>query len=101
MDLARQRLDEWEDVSYGEHLFFTCWNKFMQKKPILCDAMFEKFCLSFSGECAAELHAKKLRVPFSLHLMTMFQFGLLSHAQVFDCLEVYNNACAEVSVDSH
>lgn len=81
-------LDEFEDVSFEEKEFMKLWNTHMNTANPYSDSYVTLECRRFAVLFADEIINKNLRHNFLLHLMNMWDFGLLRHDEVLSYIKI-------------
>ncbi|BFZ02950.1 hypothetical protein BsWGS_05989 [Bradybaena similaris] len=70
-------IDEFTDVNEGEKALMKMWNLHVMDKEYIGDCMVPHACMTFVDEHGAEIIQKHLRRNFLLHLVNLFDFGLI------------------------
>ena len=89
-----QLLDEFADVTQSEKQFIKLWNGYLKKDPPYSDYFFSEICRRFSADVGNQICEKKLRWPFLLHLLTMWEFNLVSMKVVEECMSMIDATIA-------
>lgn len=80
-------IDEFTDVNEGEKEILKLWNlHLMQNYQYKGDNMMKKACLDFVDKEGQQILAKNLFKNFTLHLVNLYDFGLLASADVYECV---------------
>ena len=86
--LARASIDEYEDVSIEEKQFMKLWNAHMSSFTLYGDSFLPLSCLRFANRFGNIIYKEGFRYIFLLHLVTLWEFGLLSHQDISECMSV-------------
>ncbi len=82
----KQRIEQRDDLTHGEILFMNRWNDFVDKKDMLADCVFPKRCEEFAREHGRWLLENDIRQIFLLHLLTMWEWDLVSSRAIHKCM---------------
>jgi hypothetical protein len=88
--IAGQNLDEFSDVLYSEKEFFKLWNEFCHRHVLYADCVVPDKLLLFCRMYAKRLHALHLRSALILHLLTLWQYKIITRAHLVQCMRVYD-----------
>jgi len=91
---ASDALDEFDDVSWEEKELMKMWNAFTRSYSIWSDAYVARGCTIFAVRHARELAAKKLRQNFLLHLVCLWERGLVTGEHIVECLAAVDAVAA-------
>jgi polycomb protein SUZ12 len=93
---TKQMIDEFTDVNEGEKELMKLWNLHVMKYGYVGDCQIP-ICISMFLEChGIELLQKNLYRNFVLHMCSLFDFGLISPAQMFaHCQQLASMDCPE------
>jgi hypothetical protein len=94
---AHRLLDEFEDVSYEEKEFMKLWNTHIHVFPPYSDAYLPVIVERFVTRFGDAIARRKLRYNLLLHLMTMWDFGLLRGDEVQRLIAVVDARVAELN----
>lgn len=75
-------LDEFEDVSYEEKEFMKLWNSYIIRNPVVSVAFLSLSIQSFLDTFSREILERKLRYQFLLHVINLWDNGLLKLGDV-------------------
>lgn len=78
-------IDEFTDVNEGEKEIFKMWNlHLMANYQHTADHMMKKICVEFIEKDGIQIITRNLSKNFVLHLVNLFNFGLLGNTDVLD-----------------
>lgn len=84
-------LDDFVDVAPEEKAFMHMWNMFLCKHPIYADSYTQSACLVFARHHCEELRQCAIRRCFSLHLLNLWDFGLINATGLDKCLQIVDS----------
>ncbi len=86
-----QLLDEFADVSFEEKLFMKYWNEFSKMWNVYAFKYVPEANLRFAQRYRRKIVKHGLRQNFNMHLVNLFDFGLLNSQDILECLDVIDN----------
>mmetsp|Transcript_44557 Transcript_44557/g.74326 ORF Transcript_44557/g.74326 Transcript_44557/m.74326 type:complete len:296 (-) Transcript_44557:173-1060(-) len=92
----KQSIEELEELSQSEQLFAIQWNDFVHKHHVYADFVFPLMCEIFANEHGKWLIEKRLRTNFLLHLMTMWEWRLVSSRTIQKCMLIVDSSGADI-----
>ena len=75
-------LDDFEDVSYEEKEFMKLWNSYTLRNPVVSLAFLSLTLQGFVDAYSREILERKLRYQFLLHVVNLWDNGLLTSGDV-------------------
>ncbi|KAK3276363.1 hypothetical protein CYMTET_15555 [Cymbomonas tetramitiformis] len=84
-------LDDFVDVAPEEKAFMHMWNMFICKHPIYADSYTQSACIVFARHHCAELRQCAIRRCFMLHLVNLWDFGLIDATGLDHCLQIVDS----------
>jgi hypothetical protein len=84
--MANDLLDDYQDISMREKAFMKLWNAFVNSFPLHADSYVRHGALLFARRMAPHIVAKELRHIFLVHLVSLWDFSLLTAADVLACV---------------
>lgn len=80
---SRAQLEEIDDITASEKDFMFRWNEFVRRNAVFADALLPDALALFALQERAELAASApLRRCFTLHMVTLWEYGLLGAPDV-------------------
>jgi len=76
-------IDDFTDVNEGEKEFMKVWNRHVQHYTFVGDCQMPQALKMFIEEKGEEIVRKNLYRNFSLHLINLYEFGIIGSAHVF------------------
>jgi len=76
-------IDDFTDVNEGEKEFMKVWNRHVQHYTFVGDCQMPLALKKFIEEKGEEIVRKNLYRNFSLHLINLYEFGIIGSAHVF------------------
>lgn len=76
-------IDDFTDVNEGEKEFMKVWNRHVQHYTFVGDCQMPLALKKFIEEKGDEIVRKNLYRNFSLHLINLYEFGIIGSAHVF------------------
>ena len=89
-----QLIDEFTDVNSDEKALMKLWNEHMLSYTVVPDRQVARCCVEFSERFGAVLRARRLRNNYALHLVNLYNFGLVGAADVRRILAVVDRAAS-------
>ena len=88
----RRALEEFEDVTAAEKDFMFAWDAFMRGRALFADALLPDAVALFAIDQRAALRAAPaLRHCFTLHMVNLWDYGLLSGEQIDRALRLISS----------
>lgn len=84
--MANNLLDEYEDISIREKAFMKLWNAFVNSFPLHADTYVRHGALLFARRMAPHIIEKGLRHIFLVHLISLWDFSLLTSEDLITCM---------------
>ncbi|XP_023328013.1 polycomb protein suz12-B [Eurytemora carolleeae] len=84
-------IDDFTDVNEGEKEFMKIWNNHVQKYTFVGDVQMPQALKIFIDERAQSIVQKGLFRNFMLHLVNLFEFGVIGSAHVFTVMVKFQN----------
>jgi hypothetical protein len=75
----------------------SLWNRFIKTHSTIADRSIPQRCAVFVRKYAAELKRLNLRQDFQLHLMNLWDAGVMSSEAIAQCLAEYDAAMTSVA----
>jgi len=97
IDQNRQSIEELEDASIGEKTYMIKWNHFVASHEIYADMVFPSMCEMFARLHGKWLLENKLRTNFLLHLLTMWEFKLVSTRTIQKCMVLVDTSGGDIA----
>lgn len=88
---SNKALDEFEDVSLEEKELMKLWNTHIHGFLPYADAYVPMVCERFVLKFGKEIVSKKLRHNLLLHLISLWDFGLVRADDIKKCVEIVDN----------
>lgn len=86
---CKAQLDDIDDITESEKHFMFLWNRFVHSNTIFADALLPDALALFAVQRRAELAGSApLRRCFTLHMITLWDYGLLSAADLDRALKL-------------
>ena len=79
-------LEEFDDVSYEEKVFMMMWHSHLKSFPYYADLYIPWITERFTRKHAPDLVHLGLRHNFLLHLITLWDYGLISSEDIESCI---------------
>jgi len=79
-------IDDFTDVNAGEKEFMKMWNNHVQKFTFVGDCQMPKALAMFIDIRGQDIVQKNLFRNFSLHLVNLFEFGIIGPSHVFTAI---------------
>ena len=83
-------IEEFEDVSDKEKEFMKMWNRFIKCHIVIADREIPKKCHDFIYSHVKQLEDRGMRSNLLLHLMNLWDCGVVSSARVLACMQQYD-----------
>jgi hypothetical protein len=93
---SERLLDEFTDVTLDEKVFFKLWNRFSFAHPIISDRKIADACRRFCAIYGAKIKALGLEENMVLHLLNIWQHGLLSADDIAHCMRLFQAGNSKV-----
>lgn len=87
-----QLIDEFTDVNPDEKTLMKLWNEHVSSYRVIPDRLVPQCCREFSEKYGAALVTRRLRNNYALHLINLYNFGLLTAEDIKTCLRVADAA---------
>jgi len=97
IDQNRQSIEELEDATTGEKTYMIKWNHFVSSHEIYADIVFPSMCEMFARLNGKWLLENKLRTNFLLHLLTMWEFKLISTRTIQKCMILVDTSGGDIT----
>lgn len=94
---SQKMIDEFTDVNQGEKDLMKLWNLFSLEKRIIAEKQVPQACLKFVTENGKEIIERALVPNFLSHLVSLFDYGLISPAIVKESMRVIHELEVGVS----
>lgn len=91
-------IGEFEDISDREKKFMQMWNRFIKSHIVIADKEIPGKCKEFIRTHINELKAGGMRSNLLLHLMNLWNSGVVSSNRILACMHQYDNGDAENGV---
>ncbi|KAK9915282.1 hypothetical protein WJX75_007086 [Coccomyxa subellipsoidea] len=95
-DKSRRKLAPRNDLCQEEKAFMFNWNLHMRNHPVHADAQVPECCMNFSrinhGILSTNLAIRRV---YTLHLVNLYEFGLLTPYHIDNCLKVVDDLIEE------
>ena len=78
-------------MNADEKALMKLWNQHIESYPVVPDRLVPRCCLEFSHRFAAELRRRRLRNNYALHLINLYNFGLIATDDIRACLHAVDN----------
>jgi len=78
---TQMMIDEFTDVNEGEKEIMKMWNLHIMKFGFIGDCQISEACRLFVQENGRVIKEKNLRSNFLLHLMSLYDYGLIDATQ--------------------
>ncbi|CAL8468901.1 g8442 [Coccomyxa elongata] len=86
---SRRKLAPRTDLCQEEKVFMFNWNVHLRNHPVHADSQVPASCMDFSSNNRAILGSNAaIRRIFVLHLVNLYEYGLLTPHQIDDCLKL-------------
>jgi hypothetical protein len=79
-------LDEFEDVSIEEKQIMKMWNQYIFYNKVYADRLLPQTCLDFTKRHAQMINEAGLRGNFLLHLLTLWDYALITSDTIAECM---------------
>ena len=83
-------MEEFEDVSRREKAFMQLWNRFIFRHVVIADRDIPVKCHEFIERHRMELKKGDMRDNLLLHLMNLWDSGVISSARILACMDLYD-----------
>lgn len=88
--ISEELIDEFEDVSKSEKIFFKKWNRFMKSHVIVPDRCLPRKCLEFVKIHGLFLAKNSLRQNLLKHLLNLWDHSLLSSHHILTIMTTFD-----------
>eukprot|EP00804_Cyclotella_cryptica_P013823 CCRYP_020887-RA/>CCRYP_020887-RA protein AED:0.10 eAED:0.10 QI:0/-1/0/1/-1/1/1/0/632 len=93
-------MEEFEDVSAKEKKFMQLWNRFIFRHVVIADRDIPGKCHEFIQRYRMELKRDGMRDNLLLHLMNLWDSGVISSVRILACMQVYDEGTNKQHVDT-
>ena len=98
--LSNDLLDEYEDISEREKTFMKMWNTFVNSFPLHADMYVRFGVVLFAKRMAPHIVDRGLRHIFLVHLISLWDFSLISAADIVSSMSLVDKYKASLLVSS-
>jgi hypothetical protein len=99
--MSSDLIGEFEDISDKEKKFMQMWNRFIKCHIVVADRDIPEKCQEFIRSHIKELKAGGMRKNLLLHLMNLWDSGVISSNRILACLSLYDKGVAELGSIPH
>jgi hypothetical protein len=89
-EMSSELLNELEDVTSKEKQFMSLWNRFIKCNHVLADKDIPSKCHDFILIYRNKLRDTDLRLNLLLHLMNLWDSGVISAKRISHCMSIYD-----------
>jgi hypothetical protein len=89
-EMSSELLNELEDVTSKEKQFMSLWNRFIKCNHVLADKDIPSKCHEFILIYRNKLRDTDLRLNLLLHLMNLWDSGVISAKRISHCMSIYD-----------
>ena len=90
--MLSQLIDEFTDVNPDEKTLMKLWNEHVSSYRVIPDRLVPQCCREFSEKYGTAVVTRRLRNNYALHLINLYNFGLLTAEDIKTCLRVADAA---------
>ncbi|GJQ13008.1 hypothetical protein GpartN1_g4799.t1 [Galdieria partita] len=91
-ELEMQMLErDVHEISHRTRVFFQLWNDFVRKNRVIGDFQLPAICGQFVREHSKEIDQWNLFHPWRMHLLNLFEYGLIQRADIVKCCQPLNS----------
>ena len=89
--MSSDLIAEFEDISEREKKFMQMWNRFIRSHIVIADKDIPGKCQEFVSSHIEELKAEKMRNNLLLHLMNLWDFGVISRNLLLQLMNIWDS----------
>ena len=95
-----QLIDEFTDVNADEKALMKLWNQHVQSYTVIPDRLMAQCCREFSARFCSAILNRRLRNNYAMHLVNLYNFGLVSPDDIRACLQIIDDGTQPPSANA-
>lgn len=84
-------IDEFTDVAESEKMLMKLWNSFIHSRTLIADSEIPRRCVEFIHKHSKEMASNGLRNDLLLHLMNLWDYGMVSRTNLEQCMALFDS----------